>query len=216
MGTANRRAARRVAVLVLLSIPMAITAQSQAKTIIDEWSAVAVPPAPALKEVAIDAAATALLLLDLQKGSCNAQSRPRCDASIPAVKALLETARSRGLAVVHSLTSTAAVVDLRPEVAPREGESVVRSSVDKFYNTELDAILKAKAIKTVIIVGTAAHGAVLHTATGAAMRGMQVIVPVDGMSADAAFAELYTAWHLANSPGTRARTTLTSTSLMRF
>lgn len=216
MRTARRRAAGPIAALVLLSISTVIAAQPQAKTIIDEWPTVALPPAPALKEVTVDAAATALLVLDLQKGSCNAQARPRCDASIPAVKALLEAARARGLAVVHSLTSTAAVADLRSEVEPRDGEPVVRSSVDKFYNTELDGILKAKAIKAVIIVGTAAHGAVLHTAAGAAMRGMQVIVPVDGMSADTAFAELYTAWHLANSPGTRARATLTSTALIRF
>ena len=36
--------------------------------------------------------------------------------------------------------------------------------------------------------------------------------PVDGMSAGEAYAEQYTAWHLANSPGARRRTTLTRIS----
>ena len=201
------------AALLLALVPAA--AQAPPQTVVEEWSAITVPPAPELKSVTIDPATTALLLLDLQKGSCNAQARPRCDASIPAVKALLDAARAKGVAIVHSLTSTATVADLRPEVAPREGEPVVRSSVDKFYNTELESILKAKGIKTVVIVGTAAHGAVLHTSAGAAMRGFQVVVPVDGMSADSAFAEFYTAWHLVNSPGTRARMTLTRTGLIR-
>ena len=48
------------------------------------------------------------------------------------------------------------------------------------------------------------------------MRGFEVIVPVDGMSADTTYAEQYTAWHLANSPGTRRRTTLTQIASIRF
>ena len=67
-----------------------------------------------------------------------------------------------------------------------------------------------------IIVGTAAHGAVLHTATGAAMRGLQVIIPIDGMSAIETYAEQYTAWHMLNAPGTRVRTTLTTFAQMSF
>jgi nicotinamidase-related amidase len=33
-------------------------------------------------------------------------------------------------------------------------------------------------------VGTASYGAVLYTASGAALRGLKVIVPVDRTSAD--------------------------------
>jgi nicotinamidase-related amidase len=117
--------------------------------------------------------------------------------------------------VVYSLAGTATVADILPEAAPSGGEPVVQSSVDKFYNTDLDKILKDKGIKTVIICGTAANGAVLHTATGAAVRGFQVILPVDLMSADL-YAEQYTAWHLINAPGSRRQTTLTKTSLIKF
>ena len=62
-------------------------------------------------------------------------------------------------------------------------EPHVLSGPDKFRNTDLEKILKDKGITTVIVVGTAANGAVLFTASGAAFRGMNVIVPVDGMSA---------------------------------
>jgi nicotinamidase-related amidase len=47
----------------------------------------------------------------------------------------------------------------------------------------LEKILNDKGIKTVIVVGRAAQGVVLNTASQAAFRELQVIVPVDGMSA---------------------------------
>lgn len=79
----------------------------------------------------------------------------------------------------------------------------------------LGKILSDRGIKTVIIVGTAANGAVLGTAIGAAMRKLNIIVPVDGMS-DAPYSEQYVAWHLVNAPGTRNRTTLTAVDLIEF
>jgi len=48
-------------------------------------------------------------------------------------------------------------------------------------------------VKTVVVVGAAANGAVLYTASPAVMRSFKVIVPVDGISADNAYAEQYTA-----------------------
>lgn len=84
------------------------------------------------------------------------------------------------------------------------------------WQADLEEILEENGIETVIVVGTSAHGAVLHTATGAALRGLKVIVPVDGMSAGERYAEQYTAWHLANAPGTRRHTTLTRIGLIRF
>jgi len=57
---------------------------------------------------------------------------------------------------------------------------------------------------------------VLHTATGASVRGLKVVVPVDGMSSDQAYAEQYTAWHMVNAPGTRRSAVLTRFSMIRF
>lgn len=177
----------------------------------DEWGSVPVPPAPELTDATVSAANTALLVLDVQNRNCNAEGRPRCVASLPRIVALLEECREQGLAVVYTLTSNATAADIRGEVRPRPDEPVVASGVDKFYGTDLEAILRAMGVETVVLVGTSAHGAVLNTATGAALRGFAVVVPVDGMSASEPWAEQYTAWHLANSPGTRRSVRLTAT-----
>jgi nicotinamidase-related amidase len=205
------------ALMILYFAPVTFSASAQMQdTIVDEWATVKVPPPPALKLVTVDPKVTALLILDIQNRNCNPKRRPRCVASIPKIQGLLAKARAKGMPVIYSITSRASVTDIRKEVAPRAGEPVVKASVDKFFGTELAKILQDKRIKTVILVGTSAHGAVLHTATGAAMRRLQVIVPVDGMSAGDPYAEQYTAWHLVNGPGTRRQTTLTRIGLIRF
>ena len=66
------------------------------------------------------------------------------------------------------------------------------SGPDKFLRTNLEKILWDKGITTVIVAVAASNGAVLYTASGAAFRGMNVIVPVDGMSAVEAYADLST------------------------
>lgn len=178
-------------------------------TIFEEWAAIPIPPPPPWEPITLPSRGTALLVLDLQRQNCSEERRPRCVARLQGVARLLAEARGRGLAVIYTLTRGATRDDVRPEVAPLPSEPAVASGVDKFYNTELETLLRERNIETVILVGTSAHGAVLHTATAAALRGFRVVVPVDGMSAEDPFAELYTAWHLANAPGTRGRVTLT-------
>lgn len=186
-----------------------------AKSIIEEWDSVEVPQPPEIVEVKVGPG-MALLILDIQNMNCNAERRPRCVESLPKIKWLLKKSREAGVPVVYSLTRSAEPSDIREEVAPLRGEPVVKSGVDKFYNTDLEKILRERSVESVNLVGTSAHGAVLNTATGAAARGFKVIVPVDGMSATEPYAEQYTAWHLANGPGTRRQTTLTRTGLVEF
>ncbi len=200
--------------LALVICPLASPVFSQ--TIIDEWNTVKVPPAPELKPVKIDPKVTALLMLDFNKQTCNAERRPRCVASIPKVEKLLKEARAKGVAVIYSLSAGAAVADISKELAPLAGEPVVSSGPDKFFGTDLEKILKEKGVKTVIAVGTASHGAVLYTASGAALRGMQVIVPVDGTSAENTYAEQYVAWHLLNAPRISTLVTLTKIGLIGY
>jgi nicotinamidase-related amidase len=188
---------------------------ASAQTIVDTWDAVKAPPAPELKSVILDSKATALLLLDFNKQTCNAERRPRCIASLPKVQGLLEEARSKGFTIIYSLSAGATSTDIARELAPRKGEPVVTAGPDKFMGTDLEKILMDKGIKTVIVTGTAAHGAVLYTASGAAFRGMQVILPVDGMSAENTYAEQYTAWHLANAPRVSSKVTLTKIDLIK-
>lgn len=202
-----------LALLIALSFPFSASAMD-GKTIIDEWTSVPVPAAPILTPITVDATSTGFLILDIQNKAY--EERPRCAASVPGIADFLKRARASGLTIVYSLTSTATAADIVTQLAPLPGEPIVKSSVDKFFNTDLDSILKHQGIKSVIIVGTAAHGAVLHTATGAAIRGYNVILPVDGMSADNQYAEQYTAWHMLNSPGTRNKAALTTLNLIEL
>jgi nicotinamidase-related amidase len=199
-----------------MSFSMASAVPAISQTIIDEWSAVKPPAAPQLQNVTIEPKTTALLVLDIVKQTCNTERRPRCVASIPKIQALLDRARSKGVPVVHSITTAATAADIAKEVAPREGEPIVKAPADKFFKTDLEKILAERGIKTVVIVGTAAHGAVLYTASGAALRGMQVIVPVDGSTAESTYIEQYTLVHLLGSPATVKRVTLTRTDMVQF
>jgi nicotinamidase-related amidase len=183
---------------------------------VDEWACVQAPKPPELKPVKIDdPKTTAYLVLDIIKQGCNNERRPRCVASVPKIQAFLTQARTKGLSVIHSYTSTSTPADILKEVAPLAGEPLVQAPADKFFRTDLEKILRDKGIKTVIIVGTAAHGAVLYTGSQAAYRGIRVIVPVDGMSSDNTYFEQYTAYHLANAPGVGQQVTLTKFDMIQ-
>lgn len=187
-----------------------------AQTVIEEWHNVKIPPAPEIKFVTVEANSTALLMLDFNKQTCNAERRPRCIASIPKVQKLLKEARAKGVFVVYSLSAGATPADIAKELAPQGGEPIVTSGPDKFHGTELEKILKERNVKMVIITGTAAHGAVLYTASGAALRGIKVIIPVDGMSAESLYPEQYTAWNLVNAPRISTQVTLSRTDMIKF
>lgn len=184
--------------------------------LLDIWDDVEAPPAPQLQPVGIDPKTSALLVLDLQNNNCNLERRPRCVDSLKGIQELIGRVRSENMLVVYSLTSKATTDDIRQEVLPLPGEPIVKSSVDKFFGTELAEILQEAGIETVILVGTAAEGAILHTAAGAALRGYNVVVPIDGFSSSNVYAEQYTAWHLVKAPGLKKRTTLTRMDLISF
>lgn len=190
---------------------------AQSKTIIDEWASVQPPKPPELKAVKIDAPkSTAYLVLDMVKQTCNNERRPRCVVSVPKVQAFLTQARSKGVSVIYSYTSSSTPADIFPELAPLAGEPLVRASADKFVGTDLEKILRDKGIKTVIVIGTAAHGAVISTGSQAAFRGFKVIVPVDGMSSENTYFEQYTAHHLTQAPGVAQQVTLTKFDMIQF
>ena len=187
--------------------------EAENQTIIDKWTTVSPPPAPELKSVTVNPRNTALLVLDIENSISNT---PSCKSTIPIIYDLLKKVRSYRMLVVYSLIPMGKPSDITQQITPLPGDPIVKSNVDKFYNTNLEEILKDKGIKSVIITGYAANGAVLHTATSAAFRGYNVIIPVDGMSANNPYAEQYTAWHMINSPGTKNRAVLTKVNLINF
>jgi len=218
MKTMHGRFLKRAVVLSWATLFMMILMAGSlfAQSVIEDWDKVKAPQPPELKTVTLEAATTALLLLDFNKQTCNATVRPRCTSSIPAVAGLLRKARAQGAKIIFSITPGAAVSDIAKELTPAAYEPVVTSGPDKFMGTDLEKILREKGIKTVIVTGTAAHGAVIYTASGAALRGIKVIVPVDGMSAENTYAEQYTVWHLVNAPRVSSQVTLTRISAISF
>jgi nicotinamidase-related amidase len=207
------------AVVVALSILAgSLPGPARAQTIIDEWASAKLPAPPDLKPVTIDPKETALLVMDFTVQTCTPQRRLRCANSVPKVEKLVADARRTGAFVIYSVAvpgSTAA--DILKELTPAAGEPVLPPlGPDKFVGSELDKMLKERGIKTVIAIGTQAHTSVLHTGSAAALRGFKVVVPVDGMSGDDPWPELYTAWHLANAARISAQVTLTRMDMIKF
>jgi nicotinamidase-related amidase len=211
--TSTRRLLRRSGLVAMALAVYAVTiGPVSAQTIIEEWASIKAPPPPELKPVTADVKTTALLLLDFGKQNCG--QRPRCVAIVPNVQKFADEARAKGVAVVHSLFGQATEADLL--IPPKTGEPSVRSAANKFIKTDLEKVLRDKGIQTVIVTGTASNGAVLTTASMAALLGFKVILPVDATASDA-FADMYTAWHLANGPGgIGPATTVTRMDMIKF
>jgi len=215
-----------VATLAVASI---YAAPAPAQTIVDEWANIKAPAPPELKPVTLEPKTTALLVMDLIKQTCNENARPRCVASIPKVAKLLAAARASGVTVIYTIIPSAGpgnpvpvIGDTLPGVAPKGDEPVITSFVDKFIlgnkDTGLEKMLRDKGITTVVAVGTATNGAVLYTSSAAALRGFNVIVPVDGMSGTGqiVYDEQAVAYTLTHAPVLSPKITLTSVDMIKF
>jgi nicotinamidase-related amidase len=202
-----------------LACAIAMAAVSaQGKDIVTEWSSVKAPPAPELKAVTVEPRTTALLLLDFMKTNCGA--RPRCAAIVPVLKKLYDEARAHDMMLFYSLVTANATPEniVDPAIAPRAGEAVPAGGPDKFLVSDLEKRLKDRGIKTVIVTGTSAQGAVVGGSTSAALRGYGVIVPVDAMSSESDYEEQYAAWHLyKGAPAVvTSKVTLTRSEMIKF
>jgi nicotinamidase-related amidase len=188
--------------------------------VISDWSTAVAPPAPELKDVTVDPATTALLLLDIMKAGCTA--RPRCVAAMPVIKTLHDEARANNMVVWYSLVGMdgKATPDdvMDPAIKPRAGEWYRQGGPDKFLGSTLEATLKQAGIKTVIVCGNSFQGATVGTASGAAQRGYKVIVPVDCSAGESVYHEQYAAFHLAKGGpvGITSNITLTRSTMVKF
>ncbi len=204
---------------ILLASTLAMAASgAQAQGVLDDWASVKMPPAPTLKPASVDPKTTALLLFDFTTQTCSQERRPRCAASMPKMKKLLEDARARGMFVVYSVAlPNTGEQDMMPEIAPKPGEPILPAlGPDKFLNSDFEKMLKEKGVQTIIINGTAAQSTVLHTGGEAALRGFNVIAPIEGMSSNDAFPELYTAYHLTTAARVEAKVTLTRVDMISY
>ncbi len=182
---------RRSVVAAALATASALCAAQDASTI---------PPVPAPAAVTLDAKSSALLVLDISSTIC--QPNPSCSATLPAIGALLEKARIAGVPVLYSTTHSAkGPTPLIASVAPKTGEPVVTARADKFIDTNLEELLRQRKASTLVIVGTAANGAVLYTAFHANARGFTVVVAEDGISSPVPVNTTLARYQLLNQPG---------------
>ena len=181
------------------------------------------PPPPDPVAVALNPATTALLIFDIVDPICTRQ--PNCTGRmVPAIASLLARARHAGVTIAYG-TRAPTMAKWLPEVLPAAGDIKIESQAqDRFFNTDLDKMLKAKGITTLILAGWKVSGSVTYTSVGATLRGYTVVVPVDA-SLDATDYEiaigLYQILHqhsanAANEALKNRASTLSRTDLISF
>jgi nicotinamidase-related amidase len=163
-----------------------------------------VPPIAVEPTVGVTPARTALLIVDMQNDFVDPRGRlcvSAAQATVPAIARLRDLAHAHGLLVLYTqdwhrpddleftLWGAHAVAgtwgaEIVPELTPGPDDLIVRKlRYDAFYGTSLDHELRQRRIASVIVTGTVSNICVLHTAGSAALRGLQIIVPVDAVSA---------------------------------
>lgn len=186
-----------------------------------EAEAQQIPPAPAAIAVSLDPGTTALLVLDVVTQTCSSQ--PKCLEFVPRVASLLAASRAAGVYVLYS--TPASQPPILPEVAPADGDPIVVGyGQDRFFDTPLDELLRARNITNLILVGWRENGSVLYTAVGGSLRSYTVVVADDGTSAaqpyDVAIGRYQLLTQLNanpnNEPLREAAVTLSRTDLISF
>lgn len=160
----------------------------------------------------IEPARAAFLLIDMQNGFIDGASPlciAGAAATVPACAHALAAAREHGLAVFHVRRAYAAdgsdveavrweawaeggrplssadpmSLSCPPELAPAPGEPVVvKPSWSAFFGTDLDVLLRARGIGTLVLAGTTTPNCVRSTAYDGLARGFNVAVLRDATS----------------------------------
>jgi len=181
------------------------------------------PAIPDPARVTLDAKSTALVVLDYVEEICSRQ--PNCkNKMVPAMTPFMGRVRKAGLTVAYGTRAQNQTMWLK-EVAPAAGDIRINNTAqDRFYNTDLDKELKAKGIKTLIIVGWKISGSVTYTSVGAMVRDYTVVIPVDTTAAATDYETTIGFYNVLNSgnanlpnePLKSKAVTLTRTDLITF
>lgn len=181
------------------------------------------PATPEPARVALDPKTTALIVLDYVEDICAKQ--PSCkNQMLPAMTPFLARVRKAGLPVAYGTRKQNTTHWLK-EVAPAAGDiQIINTAQDRFYNTDLEKELKAKGIRTLILVGWKISGSVTYTSVGAMARGYTVVIPMDTTSAASDYETTIGFYNvlnsgnanLANEPLKPRSVTLSRTDLVTF
>jgi nicotinamidase-related amidase len=170
----------------------------------EETMQVCVPDYRVYERIPLPAKKTALLIADMLVDFVSPKGKlfvPDTRKTIAPIRSLLGKARKSGAMIVyiqdwhrpddpefsiwgpHAIQETAGI-RIVPELSPAPKDFMVRKrTYDPFFSTDLDLLLRQKGIKNLVITGTMANICVLHSAGSATLRGYQVIVPIDTISA---------------------------------
>ena len=72
---------------------------------------------------------------------------------------------------------------------------------NKFVGTDLEEQLKKRKIANIVVVGSAANGAVMYTAFHAVTRGFTAVIAEDGLSSPKAINTVLARYQVLNQPG---------------
>lgn len=145
----------------------------------------------------------ALLVMDVQQGVV---ARYPDDVLLARLTKALAGARAAGMTVVHvhvalreggpevddhnpifstiasdpAFSEGNAGTESHPAVAPEAGEIlIVKRRVNAFYGTDLELVLRAQRVRTLVLCGIATSGVVLSTLRDAADRDFELVVLAD-------------------------------------
>jgi nicotinamidase-related amidase len=156
----------------------------------------------------IDPTRTALVSMDLQAGIVSIYTKEDQAEFLSRVKRVFDWARKNKLHVIHVRVGfrpglpevssrnlffaaikqsdqhqrlfQGSIGEIHSEVAPLQNEIVItKHRVNAFSGTDLDLILRANDIETLILLGIATSGVVLSTALDASDRDYRLIVVSD-------------------------------------
>jgi nicotinamidase-related amidase len=184
---------------------------------------VQMPATPDPARVTLDPKTTALMVLDYVEDICNNQASCK-GQMLPAMTPFMERVRKAGLTVAYG-TRAQNMTKWLKEVAPAAGDiKIINTAQDRFYGTDLDKELKAKGIKTLIMVGWKISGSVTYTAVGAMAHDYTVVIPTDTTSAGSDYETTIGFYNvlnsgnanLANAPLKAKAVTLTRTDMITF
>ena len=158
------------------------------------------------REVALESADTALLLIDVINDMAfegGERLLQQAETVVDALAALKRRARATGIPVVyvndnfgrwqsdfkkqvaHVLEDDVPGATIAERLLPEEDDYfVLKPRHSGFYSTTLDTLLAHLGASTLIIAGFAADICVLFTASDAYIRGFRIIVPTDCVAAN--------------------------------
>lgn len=163
-----------------------------------------VPEYAVQDEVYVDPASTAVVVINMQNDFVKQGGSllvPDAEATIPAIKGLLDLARASRMRIVYCQDTHRrgdpewqiwpehcregswgweVVAELAPDV---DDTVLPKDRHDAFYGTPLDHLLRLWGVQTLVLCGTVANICVHYTASSAALRSYHVVIPRDAISA---------------------------------